>query len=36
LPEIARRAAQHPVVQKNPRRIENSDQVMEILELAWS
>lgn len=35
LAEIAKRAAKHPVVLKNPRKISNADDVMEILELAW-
>lgn len=35
LPAIAERAAQHPVVRKNPRKIRGVDDVMEILELAW-
>lgn len=34
LPEIAKRAAKHPVVQKNPRLIESSADVEEILQLA--
>ncbi|MBT8145735.1 MAG: iron-containing alcohol dehydrogenase [Gammaproteobacteria bacterium] len=36
LPQIARLASQHPVVQRNPRAIANADDVQEILELAWS
>ena len=35
LDEIARRAIQHPVVLKNPRKLESAEQVREILELAW-
>ncbi len=35
LPDIAQRAAQHPVVRNNPRKIDGADDVMEILELAW-
>lgn len=35
LPSIAQRAAKHPVVRNNPRRINNANDVMEILELAW-
>jgi len=33
-PEIARRAIAHPVVRKNPRKLESADQVLEILALA--
>ena len=36
LPEIARLASQHPVVQRNPRIIAGADDVLNILELAWS
>ena len=36
LDEIARRAIQHPVVLKNPRKLESAEQVREILELAWN
>lgn len=35
LPEIARRASQHPVVRRNPRPLESPEQVGEILQLAW-
>ena len=35
LDEIASRAIQHPVVLKNPRKLESAEQVREILELAW-
>lgn len=35
LPTIAERAIKHPVVKNNPRRIKDSDQLMEILRLAW-
>jgi len=35
LTTIAQRAAQHPVVRKNPREIKSAEDVMEILELAW-
>lgn len=35
LPIIAERAQQHPVVRKNPRKIQGASDVMEILELAW-
>lgn len=35
LPGIAQRAAQHPVVRTNPRKITGANEVMEILELAW-
>ena len=35
LEEIANRAIKHPVVQKNPRKLETAEQVMEILQLAW-
>lgn len=35
LPDIARRAAKHPVVRNNPRKINGASDVMEILELAW-
>ncbi len=35
LEEIARRAIRHPVVRRNPRPLESTQQVMEILELAW-
>lgn len=34
LPEIARRAISHPVVRKNPRKLESAEQVLEILALA--
>lgn len=36
LPEIARRASQHPVVRRNPRPLDRAEQVGEILELAWN
>ncbi|MBT8146725.1 MAG: iron-containing alcohol dehydrogenase [Gammaproteobacteria bacterium] len=36
LPQIAGLASLHPVVQRNPRTIANADDVLEILELAWS
>ena len=36
LPQIASLASQHPVVQRNPRTISGVDDVLEILELAWS
>jgi len=36
LTEIAERAVKHPVVRKNPRKIEDAGDVLEILELAWS
>ena len=36
LPQIAKLASQHPVVQRNPRTISGADDVLEILELAWS
>jgi len=36
LPQIARLASQHPVVQRNPRVISGAEDVLEILELAWS
>ena len=32
---IAERAAKHPVVGKNPRKIHGVEDVLEILELAW-
>lgn len=32
---IAERAILHPVVRNNPRALENAEQVMEILQLAW-
>lgn len=35
LHEIAQRAFEHPVVQKNPRPIDSMDSVEEILRLAW-
>jgi|TARA_B110000263_G_C15219968_1_gene469417 alcohol dehydrogenase class IV len=35
LPSIAQRAAKHPVVRNNPRKINDANDVMEILELAW-
>jgi maleylacetate reductase len=35
LATIAERAAKHPVVRRNPRRIDSAIEVMEILELAW-
>ena len=35
LDEIASRAIKHPVVLKNPRKLESAEQVREILELAW-
>ena len=35
LPVIAERAAKHPVVAKNPRKIHGAEDVLEILELAW-
>jgi len=35
LDEIAKRAIQHPVVLKNPRKLESAEQIREILELAW-
>ena len=35
LSAIAQKAAQHPVVRKNPRQIKDAEDVMEILELAW-
>jgi alcohol dehydrogenase class IV len=35
LSSIAQRAAKHPVVRKNPRKIHDENDVMEILELAW-
>lgn len=35
LPSIAQRAAKHPVVRNNPRKINDESDVMEILELAW-
>lgn len=35
LPEIAQRAIKHPVVRNNPRLLETSEQVAEILQLAW-
>lgn len=35
LPEIARLAIKHPVVRNNPRALETSAQVEEILQLAW-
>jgi len=34
-PEIAERAANHPVVRNNPRKINGASDVMEILDLAW-
>lgn len=36
LDEIAERAANHPVVRRNSRPIENAEQVAEILALAWN
>lgn len=36
LDEIAERAARHPVVRRNSRPIDRSDQVTEILALAWN
>ena len=36
LDEIANRAIKHPVVRKNPRKLETKDQVREILNLAWA
>lgn len=36
LDEIARRAAEHPVVRRNPRTIDSAAQVRDILDLAWS
>ena len=36
LDEIANRAIKHPVVCKNPRKLETKDQVREILNLAWA
>ena len=36
LPQIAELASQHPVVQRNPRTIAGADDVLEILELAWT
>ncbi|HAJ76048.1 MAG TPA: hypothetical protein DCM64_06290 [Gammaproteobacteria bacterium] len=36
LDEIAARAIQHPVVRRNPRKLESAEQVREILELAWN
>jgi len=35
LPGIAERAAKHPVVRANPRKISDASDVMEILKLAW-
>lgn len=35
LAEIAARALRHPVVRKNPRPIDDQQQIMEILRLAW-
>ncbi len=35
LARIAESAARHPVVRNNPRSIRSSDDVMQILELAW-
>ena len=35
LSSIAERAAKHPVVRNNPRKINDANDVMEILELAW-
>jgi alcohol dehydrogenase class IV len=35
LPSIAQRAAKHPVVRNNPCKINDANDVMEILELAW-
>jgi len=35
LPDIAERAAKHPVVRSNPRIINDASDVMEILALAW-
>ena len=35
LPEIARRAIKHPVVRRNPRKLETAEQVLEILQLAF-
>lgn len=35
LPEIADRAIRHPVVLNNPRKLQSSEQVLEILESAW-
>ena len=35
LPSIAHRAAKHPVVRNNPRKVNDANDVMEILELAW-
>jgi len=35
LPSIAHRAAKHPVVRNNPRKVKDANDVMEILELAW-
>ena len=35
LARIAESAARHPVVRNNPRSIQSSDEVMQILELAW-
>jgi maleylacetate reductase len=36
LPQIAKLASQHPVVQRNPRAINSGRDVLEILELAWN
>lgn len=36
LPSIAQRAIKHPVLRNNPRRLESAEQVLEILQLAWS
>ena len=35
LATIAERAIQHPVVRRNPRTLEQAEQIMEILQLAW-
>ena len=35
LPSIALRAAKHPVVRNNPRKINDESDVIEILKLAW-
>ena len=35
LPEIASRAIKHPVVRRNPRPVQNEQQLLEILQLAW-
>ena len=35
LPSIAHRTAKHPVVRNNPRKVNDANDVLEILELAW-